>query len=187
MLFGLNPPATSAAATRAEVMMRRSIIFYFSAVLVVCSAVFAQDAPQNTMASCTYQDGTALTVRYSDTNPGHKRELQNGKIWSPGDVPMLLFTESPVKVAGVELGVGAYSMYVIPDKGKWTLIINKNIAQGATYDEKQDLARTPMTTAQLPAVIEQPHVSFGHIAPKVCSLRVDFGKTGAWADAFMQK
>src|SRR6266700_940286 len=167
--------------------MRRFIILYFLVALFLSSVSFAQDAPQNVQASCTYADGNSLTVRYSDANPGKLRVLPNGKVWSPGDVPMLLFTETPVKVAGVELAVGAYSMYVIPDKGKWTLIINKNIAQGATYNEKQDLARTPMETGQLPAVIDQPHVSFGHISPKVCSLRVDFAKTGAWADTFMQK
>jgi len=165
--------------------MRRFVIsFYF---LIAFAAAVAQDTPQDSMASCTYTDGTSLTVRYSDANPGKKRELQNGKVWSPGDVPMLLFTETPVTVAGVPLGVGAYSMYVIPDKGKWTLIINKNIAANSTYDEKQDLVRTPMQTGQLPTAVEQPHVSFGHLSPKVCSLRVDFAKTGAWADAFLQK
>jgi hypothetical protein len=167
--------------------MRRFVISYCLIVLSMCAVSFAQDAPQNSMASCTYTDGTSLTVRYSDTNPGKKRELQSGKVWSPGDVPMLLFTETPVTVSGVELAVGAYSMYVIPDKGKWTLIINKNIAAGTTYDEKQDVTRTPMQTGQLPAAIDQPHVSFGHVAPKVCSLRVDFAKTGAWADSFNQK
>jgi len=166
--------------------MRRFVIFCLIA-LFSTTISFAEDGPQNSMASCTYTDGNSLTVRYSDANPGKKRELQNGKIWSPGDVPMLLFTETPVTVSGVELGVGAYSMYVIPDKGKWTLIVNKNVSAGATYDEKQDLARTPMQTGQLPAAIDQPHVSFGHISPKICSLRVDFAKTGAWADAFLQK
>jgi len=167
--------------------MRRFNIRYFLVVPFLCSVTFAQDAPQNTMASCTYADGNSLTVRYSDANPGRIRVLPNGKVWSPGDVPMLLFTEVPVRVAGVELAVGAYSMFVIPDKSKWTLIINKNITQGATYDEKQDLARTSMDTGQLPTAIDQPHVSFGHIAPKVCSLRVDFGKTGAWADSLIEK
>src|SRR5882724_11658470 len=154
-------------------MMRRSIIFYFLLVLFMCSVTFAQDAPQNTMASCTYADGNSLTVRYSDANPGKKRDLPNGKVWSPGDVPMLLFTETPVRIANADLAVGAYSMYVIPDKGKWTLIVSKNITPGAAYDEKQDLARTTMQTGQLSAAIDQPHVSFGHVAPKVCSLRVD--------------
>ncbi len=167
--------------------MRRSVIFYFLVMLFLCSIAFTQDGPQNSMASCTYADGNSLTVRYNDANPGKKRELQNGKVWSPGDVPMLLFSETPVTVSGVELAVGAYSMYVIPDKGKWTLIISKNITPGAAYDEKQDLARTTMQVGQLPSAIDQPHVSFAHISPKVCSLRVDFAKTGAWADAFMQK
>jgi len=166
--------------------MRQFVIAYFL-IALLCTASFAQDTPQNSMSSCTYTDGSSLTVRYSDANPGKKRELQNGKVWSPGDVPMLLFTETPVTVSGVQLGVGAYSMFVIPDKGKWTLIINKSIDAKATYDEKQDLARTTMQTGQLPSALEQPHVSFGHLAPKVCSLRVDFGKTGAWADAFLQK
>jgi hypothetical protein len=169
--------------------MRRLLTVQFLLVLFGCSMAFAQNSQstQELMASCTYQDGNSLTVRFSNANPGKKRDLQNGKVWSPGDIPMLLFTEVPTRVNGVDLAVGAYSMYVIPDKGKWTLIVNKNIASGAAYDEKQDLTRTSMQIAQLPAAIDEPHVSFGHIAPKVCSLRVDFGKTGAWADAFMEK
>lgn len=167
--------------------MYRFVISYSLIALFVSAVSFAQDTPQNSMASCTYTNGASLTVRYSDANPGKKHELQNGKVWSPGDVPMLLFIETPVTVSGVDLAVGAYSMFVIPDKGKWTLIVNKNVDEKAPYDEKQDLARTTMQTGQLPTAAEQPHVSFGHLSPKVCSLRVDFGKTGAWADAFLQK
>jgi hypothetical protein len=167
--------------------MRRFVISYSLIALFVSAVCLAQDSPQNSMASCTYTDGTSLTVRYSDANPGKKRDLQNGKVWSPGDVPMLLFTETPVTVSGVQLSVGAYSMYVIPDRGKWTLIVNKSIDAKAAYDEKQDLARAAMQIGQLPTATDQPHVSFGHLAPKVCSLRVDFGKTGAWADVFLQK
>src|SRR6266496_1972151 len=158
-------------------------------LLFLCTISLAQDAPapQDMAATCTYENGSSLTVRYSVANPGRKRDLPNGRVWSPGDVPMLLFTETPVTVAGVELAVGAYSMYVIPDRGKWTLIINKSITAGSGYDEQQDLVRTAMGIGQLPVPSDQPRVSFNHAAPKVCSLRVDFGKTGAWADAFMQK
>ena len=102
------------------------------------------------MASCTYADGNSLTVRYSDANPGKKHELQNGKVWSPGDVPMLLFTETPVTFAGCERRWCVQHVRN-PRQGKWTLIVNKNVAAGATYDEKQDLARTPMQTGQFPA------------------------------------
>lgn len=159
-----------------------------SQVLLACAA-FAQDAstPQNAVAYCTYQDGNQLTVRYSDAAVGHKHEVPNGKVWSPGDVPMLLFTEVPLTVANVELAIGAYSMYVIPDRDKWTLIVNKSVAAGAAYDEKLDLVRVPMATGKLPDAQDPPRVSFAHIAPKMCSLRVDVGKTGAWADVFKEK
>ncbi len=169
--------------------MTHRFVVYSLAVVFFGTLAFAQDAttPQNMAATCTFEDGRSLTVRYSSANTEHRRELQNGKVWSPGEVPMLLFTEVPITVAGVELGVGAYSMYVIPDKGKWTLIVNKNITAGTQYDEKQDLARTTMGLGQLPTVADQPRVSFNHVSAKVCSLRVDFGKTGAWADAFMEK
>jgi Protein of unknown function (DUF2911) len=169
--------------------MRPSLMGLLVAALFLVAGGFAQDAqtPQNAMASCTYPDGNQITVRYSNTAAGHKRDLPNGKVWSPGDVPMLLFTEVPVRVANADLGVGAYSMFVIPDRGKWTLIVNKNVSAGAAYDEKQDIVRVPMETAKLSTPLEQPQVSLGHIAPKVCSLRVDYGNTGAWADTFVEK
>jgi hypothetical protein len=140
------------------------------------------------MASCTFESGSQLTVRYSNAVPANKRDLPNGKIWSPGDVPMLLFTEKPIIVGGAtELPIGAYSLYVIPDKDKWTLIVNRNVAVGAPYDEKQDVVRVPMSIGKLPTPLLQPQVALGHIQPKLCSLRVDYAKLGVWADVFREK
>ncbi len=157
---------------------------------LLASVSFAQDegASQSIVRSCTYEDGNEISVRYSDAVPqGKKRDLPNGKIWSPGDVPMLLFTQTTVKAGDAELPVGAYSMWVIPDKSSWTLVVNRNVTAGAAYDEKQDIVRVPMQVGTLPNAVTQPQVSLGHIAPKVCSLRVDYGKVGVWADAFVEK
>ena len=167
----------------------RSVSYLLLGALILVSGAFADDAstPQNATSYCTYQDGSQLTVRYSDTTPARKGDLPNGKVWSPGDVPMLLFTEVPLKVANAELPVGAYSMYVIPAKDKWTLIVSKNVTANAPYDEKMDVVRTSMDTGKLSMAMDAPKISFAHISPKVCSLRVDYGKTGAWADAFQQK
>jgi hypothetical protein len=161
-----------------------SLAVVFLGMIAITQSAFAQ---QDMSSTCTFDDGHALTVRYSGANNEHRRDLQNGKVWSPGNVPMLLFTEVAIRVENVEVPVGAYSMYVIPEKSKWTLIINKNITAGTEYDEKQDVVRTTMGLGQLPSPTDVPHVSFNHVAPKVCSLRVDFGKTGAWADAFNEK
>jgi len=150
-------------------------------------------SPQSIFRSCTFQDGNEISIRYSSPEPpaqGRKRELPSlpfGKVWSPGDVPMLLFTQVGVKVGNTELPVGAYSLFTIPEKDKWTLIVNKNVTAGAAYDEKEDLVRIPMQIGSLPTRVDSPQVALGHIAPKICSLRVDYGKTGAWADAFVEK
>lgn len=156
---------------------------------LLVSVSFAQDQfAQSVVRSCTFDDGNEMSLRYSNAAPaGKKRDLPNGKVWAPGDVPILLFTQTVVKAGNIELPVGAYSLYVIPDKNSWTLIVNKNVTAGAAYDEKQDLVRIPMQVGALPNAVPEPEVSFGHIAPKVCSLRVDYGKVGAWADAFVEK
>jgi hypothetical protein len=167
----------------------RSVIYLLLTAFLLGSLAIAEEAgtPQSAMSSCTFQDGSQLTVRYRETAPARKGDLPTGKVWSPGEVPMLLFTEVPLKVANTDLPVGAYSMYVIPSKDKWTLIVSKNVNASGAYDEKMDIVRTPMDTGKLPVAMDAPKVSLAHISPKVCSLRVDYGKTGAWADAFEQK
>ncbi|HEY1265526.1 MAG TPA: DUF2911 domain-containing protein [Terriglobales bacterium] len=160
-----------------------------AALLVIIPLAYAQDPPsaQTAMSYCTFADDNQLTVRYGQGDASKKGELPNGRIWTPGDVPMLLFTQVPIVVASTEIPVGAYSMYVIPEKEKWTLIVNKNVTAGSAYDQKQDLVRVPMDTGKLGMPQYPARVSLGHIAPKTCSLRVDYGKTGAWADAFKEK
>ena len=151
------------------------------------SRAWSQDdsaTPQDAVAYCTYEDGSQLTVRYKKVSLDHKNAPSNGKVWSPGDVPMLLFTEVPVMVENTELPVGAYSMFVIPEKDKWILIINKGVTAGAPYDEHLDLVRVPMSLGKLSRPLNEIQIAVGHIAPKLCSLRIDLGGTGAWADGF---
>lgn len=56
----------------------------------------AQNDPKGTpTASCSFQDGKQITVRYAnETSPG--RDLPCGKVWTPGGQPMLLFTQAPL-------------------------------------------------------------------------------------------
>jgi hypothetical protein len=60
-------------------------------------------------------------------------------------------------------------------------VVNKNVAAGAAYDEKQDLARAPMETDQIPDAADTLEVAFAHVGPK-CTLRVYFGKSASFAD-----
>jgi hypothetical protein len=131
-------------------------------------------------ALCTFADETELTVRYNPVSTKDSPRPQNGKIWTPGGSALVLFTQSELSVNSVKLPVGAYSMYLIPGRDSWTLVVNKNVSSSATYDEKQDLVRARMEGAKLGSPAEHLNVSFGRIAPKLCEMRVYFDQSGTW-------
>jgi hypothetical protein len=96
---------------------------------------------------------------------------------------MLLFTEAPLTLAGSTIPVGAYSVYPIPGKDKWSLVVNKNVTAGAAYDERQDIAHATMETDQVPDPASVLEVAFAHVGSR-CTLRIYFGKAASFADFF---
>ena len=141
-----------------------------------------QTSTKTAIAACDFQDGKELSVRHIEEEAIHgKDKLPEGKLWTPGGAPMFLFTDTELLIGDSSVPTGAYSMYVIPAKNSWTLVLNKNVSDPNKYDEHQDLLRVPMQTGQL-SKPEQFAVSFGHVAPKQCNMRIYYGKTGAWAE-----
>lgn len=140
----------------------------------------AEDTSQSGSAVCNLDDGKQVTVRYNQiTIRGDAPPT--GKALIPGGAAVTLFTETDLIVGSTSVPTGAYTVYFIPKKKDWTLIVSRNVNVGAQYDEKQDLARTSMETGTLGRAEPQFRISFGHIAPKQCEIDVDYGKTRAWA------
>lgn len=127
---------------------------------------------------CTFDDQSEVSVRYKSARGD--REPPAGKVWAPGDTPMFLFAQAALTIGKAEVPVGAYSMYVIPGRGNWTLIVNRNVKADSPYDQNQDLVRTSMETAKMSNAPSQSQVSLGHVGPKQCEMRLFQGKTGAW-------
>jgi len=163
-------------------------------VLVVSQLILADHVPAQTADSdsnvtttvCDFEDGQEVSVRYKDTVASAKDEPHNGKVWLPGGSPMTLFTNAALTLNHATIAPGAYSMYVIPNRKEWTLIVNRNVTPGAAYDEKQDVARSPMELGEIDSPPKQLQVSFAHSAPKQCSIRLYYGKVGAFTD-FLEK
>jgi hypothetical protein len=130
---------------------------------------------------CTFADQTDLSARYNAVSTKDNPRLQNGRVWAPGGKPILLFTQSPLRIANVDLAVGAYSVYLIPGKDDWTMVVNKNVSGTGDYSEKDDLVRIRMEGAKLSTASDHLNISLGHIAPKQCELRVYYDKAGVWA------
>jgi hypothetical protein len=159
-------------------------IFLLGQLLFTNPAIAQQgDSDQNSAtAFCDFDDGQEVSVRYNSLIANSKDEPRNGKVWTPGGVPMTLFTAAPVMLNNSTIAPGAYSVYVIPNKKEWTLIVNKNVTAGAAYDERQDVARSPMELGEVETPPKAVQVSFAHIAPKTCSIRLYYGKTGAFTE-----
>ena len=129
--------------------------------------------------ACNLDDGRQLYVRYNAVSS--KEKPANGKPWAPGGTPMTLFTEAQLQLGSSIIPIGAYSVYPIPAKDHWTLVVNKNVTSGAAYDEKQDIARTAMETAQVDQASEALEVAFAHVGAR-CTLRISSGKSASFAD-----
>ncbi|HEV2731588.1 MAG TPA: DUF2911 domain-containing protein [Terriglobales bacterium] len=153
---------------------------------MLATAGLAQDTKQEAATTtCTFEDGTEISVRYIPVETS-KAKIQNGKVWAPGGSPMVLFTPAALTLEKSQIPAGAFSLYLIPQKDRWTLVVNKNVSAGSRYDERQDIARAAMEMGQLGEPTSTLELSFGRMGPKHCSLRVYFGKTGGWAE-FLEK
>ena len=84
-----------------------------------------------------------------------------GKLWRTGaNEPTMIHTSGPITVAGVKLEPGTYSLYTIPDKEQWTIIINRSTAQWGdegSYDgvKKEEVGRGMATVYPLKEHVEQ--------------------------------
>jgi hypothetical protein len=147
--------------------------------LLAASCFAQQSAEPSSTTSCNLDDGRQVYIRYNAVSAKNDK-LPNGKPWAPGGAPMTLFTEAQLSFGGSTIPVGAYTVYPIPAKDKWTLAINKNVTAGAPYDEKQDIARAPIETDQVSQPSSELEVAFAHVGEK-CTLRIYFGKSASFA------
>jgi hypothetical protein len=152
--------------------------FVVAGLFLLAAMCSAQQAEPNSTASCNLDDGRQVYIRYNAVTTKTDKVL-NGKPFTPGGMPMTLFTEAQLSLGGSTIPIGAYTVYPIPAKDKWTLAVNKNVTPGATYDEKQDIARAPMETDQVPPT-DSLEVAFAHVGDK-CTLRIYFGKSASFA------
>jgi Protein of unknown function (DUF2911) len=158
------------------------IIVISQSFFTTASAQQADPPDPTATATCDFDDGKEITAKYDSSVMGTKDQPRNSKIWLPAGSPITLFTQVPLILNHAEIPVGAYSVYVIPDRREWTLIVSKNVASPKTYDDRQDLVRAPMELGGVNSPPKQLHLSFAHSGPKQCSIRLYYETTGAFVD-----
>lgn len=156
--------------------MKRVILLLFcSAFLISAKAQYKFPALDASPADMAYfplraaNTGAAVKVKVAYSRPAKKgREIFGtlepfGKVWRAGaneSTEVTFFV--PVTVGGKKITAGSYSLFAIPEKDKWTIIINTvtNRWGAYSYDEKKDVVRFTVPVKPLDAVVENLSMTF---------------------------
>lgn len=142
-----------------------------NAILTLClllpTFLFAQEAMESrpspiALATMRYKD-TYVKITYSQPQK-RGREIFGGivpygKVWRTGANEATEITATrDVVVKGTLLKAGTYSLFTIPEKDKWTIIINRDVGLWGSYNynQKQDVMRFEVPVAPIPDVTYEP-------------------------------
>jgi len=139
-------------------------------------------------ASCGLSDEKTIAVNYSSPRAKGRKIFGGlvpyGEVWRAGANEATTFvTDADLMVGGTHVPAGSYTLFVIPDKAKWTLIISKKTGEwGIPYPgADQDLVRVDMKASKLPSLVENFTIAFDKTASG-CTLRMDWETTRASVD-----
>jgi hypothetical protein len=78
------------------------------------------------------------------------------EVWRTGaNRTTTLVTSSALQIGGANVAPGSYSLFTIPAPTGWTLIINRHVGGGLSYDQGQDVARVPLETGRVAEPVER--------------------------------
>jgi hypothetical protein len=113
--------------------------------------------------------GSPVKIKVAYSRPAKKgRDIFGaleayGKVWRAGaneSTEITFFT--PVTVGEKKISAGTYSLFAIPNKDTWTIILNSVVNRwGAySYDQTKDVIRTDVPVKSLPEVVETLSMTF---------------------------
>jgi hypothetical protein len=176
--------------------MRKFAILGGVALLVVGAAVFSraqQDKSKRpsppATAKCDLPGGKSITVDYSSPRVKGRKIFGSdiapyGQVWRTGANEATTFvTTADLMVGGKHVPAGSYTLFTVPDKDKWVLIVSKKTGEwGIPYPGADtDLVRADMTAAATSALVENFTIAFDKSA-KGCTLRIEWENTRATVD-----
>jgi hypothetical protein len=167
--------------------MQKRIAMLLFAMFTLTLFASAQASPPAT-ASCDLGMGKTIETKYSSPRLKGRKMIGDhdpyGKVWRNGANEATSFvTSSDLNIGGKVVPAGSYTLFVLPNPDKWTLIINKKTGEwGIPYTyEADELARIDMKLSKLPSPVEDFTIAYDKTA-KGCTLREDWDTTRATLD-----
>jgi len=115
--------------------------------------------------------GKSITIDYSSPRLKGRKVGQElapyGQVWRTGANEATTFvTTADIAVGGTPVPAGSYTLFSIPNRDKWVLILSKTTGEwGTNYSgPSNDLARIDMKVSALPASVENFTIAFDKTA-----------------------
>ena len=144
-------------------------------------------------AECKFSDGKTIAVDYSSPRMNGRKIYGGlvplGQVWRAGANEATTFvTTADITVGGKAVPAGSYTIFAIPNAGKWALIISKTTGEwGTDYSgEANDLARVDMKVSALPSPVENFIIALDQTGAG-CTLRLDWETTRASVEIARKK
>ncbi|SDD56032.1 Protein of unknown function [Dyadobacter soli] len=156
--------------------------------LLINSAAMAQvpGLPNASSAQTIVQDVGLGQVKVTYSRPNVKGRKVFGalvpynEVWRTGaNTATILSLPQDVSFEGQKVPAGDYSLFTIPGKEEWTIIINKASKEwGAySYDAQKDLVRFKVKAAQIATPVETFTISFANAGAESTDLQLTWEHT----------
>jgi hypothetical protein len=138
-----------------------------------------QLSPRDTARSTI--GNVSISIDYSRPHARGRALLGNvipyDRVWRTGANAATQFTTSaPVRLAGIQLAAGTYTLWTIPHENGVDLIVNGQAGQwGTQYDRSRDVGKAPMQSAALSAPVDQFTISVAATDARHGTLNLEWG------------
>ncbi|MFL6304787.1 MAG: DUF2911 domain-containing protein [Candidatus Sulfotelmatobacter sp.] len=175
--------------------MRKTTILGGAIVVVAAIAAFAVYSKDKShrpsppaAAKCELTGGNSVSVDYSSPRVKGRKVFGGivpfGEPWRTGANEATTFvTSTDLLVGGQHVPAGNYTLFTIPNKDKWTLIVSKKTNEwGIPYPgADSDLLRVDMKASSISAPVENFTIAFAQ-GLQGCTLQIKWENTHASVD-----
>jgi hypothetical protein len=178
------------------ITMRKVLTIGSAILLAVAVAAIALHAQQDkskrpsppATAKCDLPGGGSVTVDYSSPRAKGRKifgeVVPYGEPWRTGANEATTFvTTADVMVGGKHVPAGKYTIFTVPNKTEWVLIVSKKTGEwGIPYPGADlDLVRASMNVSATASPIENFTIAFDK-GSKGCTLRIEWENSRATVD-----
>ena len=166
--------------------MKKLALFLNAMLLLSLANAQTLTTPQPSPTQTIKQNFGLGSIELSYSRPAKKgRKIMGdlvpfGKVWRTGanSATTLTFSDD-VTIGGTEVKAGKYGLLSIPEAGKWTIILSKDITVNSpsAYKSENDVVRLQADVVKTPFTVENFTINFANITGSSCNVEIMWENT----------